>query len=159
MTPPDTHSRAPRAPSPPVVPHLGRLELDPRLVAQGNFRYAGGQQAMRRLLSGGGAPEAVFAFNDMTALGAMSVIRDAGLRIPDDIAVVGFDDIPIAALTAPGLTTMAMPKGELGRAAASTLSRLLAGGSAVSVTRQVFDVELVVRHSSVRRPNGNGNGH
>jgi LacI family transcriptional regulator len=109
---------------------------------------------MRRLLSAGGAPEAVFAFNDMTALGAMSVIRDAGLRIPDDIAVVGFDDIPIAALTAPGLTTMAMPKGELGRAAATTLARLLAGDPPVSVTRQVFDVELVVRHSSVRRPNG-----
>jgi LacI family transcriptional regulator len=110
---------------------------------------------MRRLLSAGGAPEAVFAFNDMTALGAMSVIRDAGLRIPDDIAVVGFDDIPIAALTAPGLTTMAMPKGELGRAAANTLSHLL-GGEAVSVTRQVFDVELVVRHSSARRANGAG---
>jgi LacI family transcriptional regulator len=130
------------------------IEIDTRLIAQGNFRYAGGQQAMRRLLSAGGAPEAVFAFNDMTALGAMSVIRDAGLRIPDDIAVVGFDDIPIAALTAPGLTTMAMPKGELGRAAATTLARLLAGDPPVSVTRQVFDVELVVRHSSVRRPNG-----
>jgi LacI family transcriptional regulator len=133
------------------------LDLDPRLLAQGNFRYAGGQQAMRRLLSAGGAPEAVFAANDMMALGAMSVIRDAGLRIPDDIAVVGFDDIPIAALTAPGLTTMAMPKSELGRAAAATLSRLLASEPPVSATRQLLDVELVVRHSSVRR-GGNGGG-
>ena len=54
---------------------------------------------------------------------------------------------------------MAMPKGELGRAAAATLSRLLTGESAVSLTRQVFDVELVVRHSSVRRANGGGNGN
>ena len=81
------------------------IAVDPRLVAQGNFRYAGGQQAMRRLLSLGGAAEAVFAINDMMALGAMSVIRDAGLHIPDDIAIVGWDDIPTSALTAPGLTT------------------------------------------------------
>jgi LacI family transcriptional regulator len=124
------------------------IEPDPRLAIEGNFRYAGGQQAMRRLLGNGTMPDAVFAANDMMALGAMSVIRDAGLRVPDDIAIAGFDDIPSAALTAPGLTTMAMPMGELGRAAAVVLAQQLEGS--VQAVRQTFDPQLVVRHSSGR---------
>ncbi|HKG95465.1 MAG TPA: LacI family DNA-binding transcriptional regulator [Gemmatimonadaceae bacterium] len=124
---------------------------DPALIAEGNFRYAGGQEAMRRLLAAGRAVDAVFAANDMMALGAMSVIRDAGLRVPDDIAVVGFDDIPTAALTAPGLTTMAMPKSVLGSTAAMVLGKQIAApGRTVSV-RRMFDPELIVRQSSVRR--------
>jgi len=126
------------------------VEPDPRLVVEGNFRYAGGQHAMRRLLSAGKIPDAVFASNDMMALGAMSVLRDAGLFVPDDIAIAGFDDIPPAALTTPGLTTMAMPMGELGRAAAMLLAEHLADDSGGAV-RKVFDPQLVVRHSSGRR--------
>jgi LacI family transcriptional regulator len=126
------------------------LAPDPGLVVEGNFRYAGGQEAMRRLLAGRRAPEAVFAANDMMALGAMSVIRDAGLRVPDDIAVVGFDDIPTAALTTPGLTTVAMPKNELGSTAALVLGRQIAAGRSAAL-RRMFDAELVVRHSSMRR--------
>ncbi|AHG93131.1 regulatory protein LacI (plasmid) [Gemmatirosa kalamazoonensis] len=123
------------------------IDPDPGLVVEGNFRYAGGQHAMRRLLASGRIPDAVFASNDMMALGAMSVLRDAGLRIPDDIAIAGFDDIPPAALTTPGLTTMAMPMSELGRAAAQLLGERLVG-SGLDVVRKVFDPQLVVRHSS-----------
>ena len=126
------------------------IDPDPSLVVEGNFRYAGGQQAMRRLLSANPIPDAVFASNDMMALGAMSVLRDAGLRVPDDIAIAGFDDIPPAALTTPGLTTMAMPMGELGRAAAIVLAEQL-NGTVVEAVRKVFDPQLVVRHSSGRR--------
>jgi LacI family transcriptional regulator len=127
------------------------LEPDPRLIAEGNFRYAGGQVAMHRLLGAGLPIDAVFAQNDMMALGAMSVLRDAGLRVPDDVAIVGFDDIPPAALTAPGLTTMAMPMSELGRSAARVVG-LQIEGTVVESVRQTFDPRLVVRHSS-RRPN------
>ena len=125
---------------------------DPRLVAEGNFRYAGGQEAMRRLLAGGRPIDAVFAANDMMALGALSVIRDAGLRVPDDIAIVGFDDIPAASLTAPGLTTMAMPKSVLGSTAAMVLGKQLAAAAPRPMAvRRLFDPELVVRQSSVRQ--------
>jgi LacI family transcriptional regulator len=128
------------------------IAADPRIIAEGNLRYAGGQQAMHRLLAAGTPIDAVFAQNDMMALGAMSVIRDAGLRIPDDIAIVGFDDIPPAALTAPGLTTMAMPMSELGRTAARVIGQQIEG-TVIEAVRQTFDPQLVVRHSS-GRPNG-----
>lgn len=129
------------------------VRFDARLVAEGNFRYGGGQEAMRQLLASGKRIDAVFCANDMMALGAMSVARDAGLRIPQDIAVVGFDDIPIAALTSPGLTTMAMPKNELGQAAATVLGKqLAASGKRTLAVRRLFDTELVVRQSSVRTP-------
>src|SRR5206468_2300944 len=92
--------------------------------------------------------------NDMMALGAMSVIRDAGLRVPDDIALVGWDDIPTAALTSPGLTTMAMPKNELGTSAAAVVLRQIGGGDRDRAQRRLFDPELIVRQSSVRHGNG-----
>ena len=123
--------------------------LDEKLVVEGNFRYAGGQEAMRRLLAGRTRPDAVFAANDMMALGAVSVIHGAGLRVPDDIAVVGFDDIPIAALASPGLTTVSMPKSDLGRSAAVTLAQQI-GHTRPLALRRVFDTELVVRQSSTR---------
>jgi LacI family transcriptional regulator len=122
---------------------------DGKLVVEGNFRFAGGQEAMRRLLAGRTKPDAVFAANDMMALGAISVIHGAGLRLPDDIAVVGFDDIPIAALTSPGLTTVSMPKGELGRGAAVTLAQQMTRSRPLAL-RRVLDTELVVRQSSTR---------
>lgn len=126
----------------------------PAWHAEGNFRYAGGQEAMRRLLASDRKIDAVFAANDMMALGAMSVIRDAGLRIPDDIALVGWDDIPTAALTSPGLTTMAMPKRELGATAASVLLRQINAGERAKRVRRMFDPQLMVRQSSIR--NGDG---
>ena len=127
----------------------GGVALDDKLVVEGNFRYAGGQEAMRRLLAGRTRPDAVFAANDMMALGAISVIQGAGLRVPDDIAVVGFDDIPIAALASPALTTVAMPKSELGRGAAVTLAQQLNHARPLAL-RRVLDTELVVRQSSTR---------
>ena len=125
------------------------VAVDSRLVVEGSFRFAGGQEAMRRLLAAKTRPDAVFAANDMMALGAISVIHGAGLRLPDDIAVVGFDDIPIASLTSPGLTTVSMPKSELGRGAAMTLAQQI-GRSHPLALRRVLDTELVVRQSSTR---------
>ncbi|HEX2716540.1 MAG TPA: LacI family DNA-binding transcriptional regulator [Gemmatimonadaceae bacterium] len=126
------------------------IALDDGLVAEGNFRYSGGQDAMRRLLAAGRVPEAVFAANDMMAFGAMAAIRDAGLRVPDDIAIVGFDDVPAAALSSPALTTVAMPKTELGNAAAAVLARHLAPNGRPEIVRRTFNAELIVRQSSLR---------
>ena len=125
-------------------------ELDERLVVEGNFRYESGRTAMRRLLALPQRPDAVFAANDMMALGAMSLIREAGLSVPDDIALVGFDNVPMTALMAPGLTTMAMPMNELGGAAARLLEEQLARGGRHEPVRQLFSAALVVRDSSLR---------
>ena len=124
--------------------------LEPELVVEGNFRYEGGRNAMQRLLSLPQWPDAVFSANDMMAVGAMSVIRDAGARVPDDIALVGFDDVPITTLVQPALTTMAMPLRAFGESAARLLEQQLALGGEHSPVRMAFSAGLVVRASSLR---------
>ena len=103
---------------------------------------------MRRLLASRPRPDAVFASNDMMALGAMEAVRAAGLRVPEDIALAGWDDIPMTALTTPALTTVAMPKRQLGSAAASLLAEQIPLGREHTPIRQMFDAQLVVRQSS-----------
>jgi LacI family transcriptional regulator len=125
--------------------------LDPQLIVEGNFRYESGRSAMRRLLALSRRPDAVFAANDMMALGAMSVIREARLVVPDDVALVGFDNVPMTGLMMPGLTTMAMPMSELGDAAARLLDDQLAQNGRHEPVRQIFSAELVIRESSLRR--------
>jgi len=92
----------------------------------------------------------------MMAVGAMSAIRDAGARVPDDVALVGFDNVPITALLQPALTTMAMPLREFGESAARLLEQQLALGGAHSPVRVTFSAELVVRDSSPRLPAASG---
>jgi LacI family transcriptional regulator len=88
---------------------------------EGDFKLEGGQRAAREILSAGELPTAVVAANDMMALGAMREFRAAGLNIPRDISVVGFDDIAFAALADPPLTTVCLPRMELGRRAVEAL--------------------------------------
>jgi len=105
-----------------------------------------GYQATKKLLGSRKAFTALFAFNDQSAMGAMRAFREAGLRVPDDISVVGFDDIQSAAYQSPGLTTVRQPLREMGRTAAETLlhrirrSRSDAQGGEIMVTP-----ELIVR--------------
>jgi LacI family transcriptional regulator len=127
---------------------LGRV-ADPSLVVEGTFRYESGRYAMRRLLALDDRPDAVFAANDMMALGAMSVVREAGLRVPDDVALVGFDNVPMTELTTPGLTTMAMPMSELGDAAARLLDAQIRLGANHKPVRDTFSAELVARASTL----------
>ena len=124
--------------------------LDPKLVVEGNFRYESGRDAMRRLLALRRRPDAVFSANDMMAVGAMSAIRDAGVRVPDEIALVGFDNVPITGLLQPALTTMAMPLQQFGESAARVLEEQLALGGEHSPVHLAFSAELVVRDSSLR---------
>ena len=133
-----------------ALTEAGRVP-DPKLVVAGNFRLEGGRDAMQRLLAVDERPDAVFAANDMMALGALHAVREAGLRVPEDVALVGFDDIPMASLTSPGLTTMAMPMRALGEAAAALLKEQVAQQGRQGTVRRIFDAELVVRDSSARR--------
>jgi len=107
-----------------------------------------GFEAMKRLLSLGRPPTAVFARNDFTAIGAMRAISDAGLKIPGDIAIVGFDDIPLAARMSPSLTTVRQPMRVEGQIAAEMLLERIKSGKRISRRERILDCELVVRESS-----------
>ncbi|HZB29683.1 MAG TPA: LacI family DNA-binding transcriptional regulator [Streptosporangiaceae bacterium] len=93
--------------------------LEPPVVIEGAFTRDGGYAAMTELLDRPGHPPCVFAVNDVMAIGAMAAVRERGLRVPGDIAVAGFDDIPTLRDVAPSLTTVRLPLAEMGRLAAS----------------------------------------
>ena len=97
---------------------LGEMRLTPQLASHGDFNEEGGYQATKEILAAGKRPTAIFAANDLMALGAMTAIREAKLTIPDDIALLGFDDIFAARFVTPPLSTINMFQCELGRVAA-----------------------------------------
>ena len=125
------------------------LVRDPALVLKGNYTLESGRAAGEQLLKLKKHPTAVFASNDLSAFGLMAVLQERGLRIPEDISVVGFDDLPAAAQVHPALTTVRQPIEDLGRAAVNTLLALIAGLSAAS-TQVTLPTELVVRQSTSR---------
>ncbi|GGT05488.1 LacI family DNA-binding transcriptional regulator [Streptomyces chromofuscus] len=101
-------------------------DADPRLIAEGDFTPAGGERAMRALLDRCPDLDAVFAANDLMASGALRVLRERGRRVPDDVAVIGFDDmLPVAEQTDPPLTTIRQDIEEMGRLMARLLLRRL----------------------------------
>jgi LacI family transcriptional regulator len=120
------------------------LPLDDELVRTAEFLPETGRTAMRELLALPERPTAVFAASDVVAIGVMSAIQAAGLGVPDDIAVVGFDDIFLAAHTQPPLTTVRVPAYGLGWTAAEVLISLIEGDKVSSVT---LETELVIRDS------------
>ncbi|MGH9901059.1 MAG: LacI family DNA-binding transcriptional regulator [Pyrinomonadaceae bacterium] len=108
-----------------------------------------GYEGMKQLLALRERPTAVFARNDFTALGAMSAIKKAGLRIPQDVAVVGYDDVPLATHTSPALTTVRQPTREQGRIAADFLLRRVESPEPPPREERILNCELVVRESTV----------
>jgi LacI family transcriptional regulator, galactose operon repressor len=98
---------------------------DPALEVDGDFQIEGGVKAGGRLLDLPDRPTAVFAFNDNLAIGLMQAAHARGLRVPDDLSIVGFDDTELASIVTPGLTTIRQPLAEMGRMAVSLLSRAL----------------------------------
>jgi DNA-binding LacI/PurR family transcriptional regulator/signal transduction histidine kinase len=122
------------------------VPLDPDLVAPGDFLAATGVAAIRLLLDERKAEfEALVAANDNMALGAIEALQERGLRVPYDVAVVGFDDAQQARVSTPSLTTVRQPAHELGRVAVGTLLELLAGEPVPKLV--TLPTELVVRHS------------
>ena len=124
------------------------LPTDDLLIRGADYQEAGGHEAMVELLKLDHRPTAVFAANDLMALGAMMAVREAGFRIPEDIAIVGLDDIPAAKLVHPPLTTVAQFPERLGLVAAELLfSRL--NGAAPATGRALYQAcELIVRDSA-----------
>lgn len=97
------------------------LPVTDELIVEGDFWQTGGYEAAQKLLSRAVRPTAIFASNDLSAFGAIEAIREAGLTIPDDISIIGFDDIPQASTTHPKLTTVQQPLEQMGRVAARLL--------------------------------------
>ncbi|WP_185949432.1 LacI family DNA-binding transcriptional regulator [Microbispora sp. KK1-11] len=120
---------------------------DPRLVVHTDFDRAGGARGAAALLDLPDPPDAVLCANDVMAIGALDTARARGLRVPQDLAVMGFDDIEAAAMVVPGLTTMANPAREIGRACARRLLDRLSGGAGPSA-EVVIPARLVRRGSA-----------
>ena len=114
-------------------------------VVEGDFSEAGGAQAMRELLERGVPIDGVFVANDLMARGAMAVLADAGLRIPDDVAVVGFDDSVIATQVSPRLSTVSQPTFAQGELMVDVLLGLLSGTQPERVT--IVEPAMVSRES------------
>jgi DNA-binding LacI/PurR family transcriptional regulator len=108
-----------------------------------------GYDGMMKLLSLKKRPTAVFARNDFTAMGALNAIKRAGLRIPEDVAIVGYDDIPLALHTSPALTTVRQPTREQGRVAAEFLLQRIEEDRERPREERSFECELIVRESTV----------
>jgi len=124
------------------------IAYDERLVASvPSYIAEDGLAGMRELLRRGQDISAVFASTDELAIGAMRAIYEAGSRVPDDVSVVGFDDIDVSAYLAPGLTTVAQPIEEIGRRTAEVMSKLISGESYGDLSA-VFSHRLVVREST-----------
>lgn len=122
------------------------IELNPELIEVGEFNELGGYQAMGRLLDKSSNFSAVIALNDQMACGAMLALSESGFIIPDDVSIVGFDDLPHSAYTVPPLTTISQPIKRIGAMAASTVLAMGAGLSQ-SVDQSVA-ASIVVRKST-----------
>lgn len=122
------------------------LPLDPALVREGDFQQPDGYRGAHELLALAERPTAIFASNDVMAFGVMEAVRECGLRIPADISIVGFDDIPQATHVNPQLTTVRQPLEQMGRLAARTLLQLIANPKA-DVARIELPTELIIRDS------------
>ncbi|NLF76331.1 MAG: LacI family transcriptional regulator [Chloroflexi bacterium] len=109
------------------------IPFNAELVQQGGWEYEGGYHATRQLLMTDPRPTAIFASNDVMALGAICAIQDAGLSVPEDVAVVGYDNRDFSRIVRPRITTVSMPVYEMGYTAAELLLKQIAGG------RQAFD--------------------
>jgi LacI family transcriptional regulator len=117
------------------------------LVYEGDFSEASGFRGALALLEGARRPSAIIAGNDSMAVGALSALADAGVRVPQDMAVVGFDDIPIARYVSPPLTTVRVSIPELGSRAAARLLEALEQGPGRERVQELLPTELVVRRS------------
>jgi LacI family transcriptional regulator, galactose operon repressor len=124
------------------------LRVDESLVRSGHFDEQSGLAAMTSLLERTDRPTAVFVASDEVALGALKAARIAGLSVPGDLSIVGFDDLAVATFVEPALTTIRVPAREIGSVAARALLEAVSNSSSLHEPAQVLGTELIVRDSS-----------
>lgn len=127
------------------------IPFDENLLFNGDFTLQAGYEAAQRILTIGQRPTALFCENDETAIGAVQALKEAGLRIPEDISVAGFDDIAFAGFCDPPLTTIAQPAEEFGQTAVNLLVDVL-NGNIKKAPKVIMPFELVVRKSTGPAP-------
>ena len=127
------------------------IPIDDRLIVAGSFQDVGGYEGTQSLLALPDRPTAIFAGNDLMAIGALAAARDANIAVPAELSIVGFDDIHLAAYINPPLTTIAQPKYELGVIAAELLLARLSDPD-LPPQRRLLQAHLVVRHSTAPPP-------
>jgi DNA-binding LacI/PurR family transcriptional regulator len=124
------------------------IDHDPALELAGDFDQTAAREAVERFITAGGKFDAVFAASDAMALGAISAIRRADLRVPQDVAVVGYDDSALAVSSDPPLSSVRQPIEEMGREMARAMLAQLGGAPRHVARSVVLATELVVRGSS-----------
>jgi LacI family transcriptional regulator len=122
------------------------LSVDATLVHERDFEFVDGKMAMRAMLENSNPPTAVFAANDIQAIGAIAECRESGLNVPEDLSVIGFDDLPASEFIHPKLTTIRVPAQRMGHVAATRLLEMIRYDSRPE--SEVLPVELVTRDST-----------
>jgi LacI family transcriptional regulator len=123
------------------------IPKDPHLIYEGTFFQPDGYAGAGALMEIDDPPTAIFASNDVMAMGAMDAVRSRGLRVPEDVSILGFDDIPQAASVRPALTTVHQPLEQMGRVAIQMLLDLLKNPEK-DISRIELPTELIVRSST-----------
>ncbi|HEV2348301.1 MAG TPA: LacI family DNA-binding transcriptional regulator [Terriglobia bacterium] len=130
---------------------LSRRGLPAHRMLEGNHKVDGGIAAAGNLLAHGPLPSALLCSNDLTAIGVMSALHEAGLRVPEDISVIGFDDIEFARIAYPPLTTVNLSRDQVGRLAFQALQNILKNKKRLGA-EYVVETQLVIRKSTARAP-------
>lgn len=125
------------------------LKVYDELIKEANFKAKGGYKAAKMMLEGEIKPTAIFAISDMMAIGAINAVFDSGFKCPEDVSVIGFDNIDLCEVIRPPLTTIAQPMYQIGAVAAKLLVKII-GGEQVEQKSVLLDHELVVRKSCSR---------
>lgn len=124
------------------------LPVDPKLISEGNFKEELGMKHTRRWMAMPDPPTAIFCGNDLTAFGAMQALKEMGRRVPEDVSLVGFDDLPGAERTDPGLTTVRQPMREMGKAAFSLLMQQQNQPKEEAPQMVTLSTQLIIRQST-----------
>jgi LacI family transcriptional regulator, repressor for deo operon, udp, cdd, tsx, nupC, and nupG len=122
------------------------LDIDSAYIQEGDFSFESGYNQTLKLLALENPPTAVFAFNDEMAMGAIKAAKDSGLKAPEDLAVVGFDNVKMSSVIEPNLTTINQPKYEIGKKAMELLLKII-NGESINKKKFVMKDELVIRES------------
>ncbi|SNR33031.1 LacI family DNA-binding transcriptional regulator [Lutibacter flavus] len=125
------------------------LSLDKELILEGDLTLKDGRKKMKKLLSLSNPPDAVYAASDYAALGALQVMQEHNINVPNDIALVGFSNEPFTSFVKPSITTVNQNAGEIGRIAAETLiKRINQENWKPTLTKNILNSELIIRESS-----------
>jgi LacI family transcriptional regulator len=125
-----------------------RIQFDTKRVQTGDYDHRTGYVMINELLERNEIPRGVFAMNDQIALGVIQGLRESNLRIPEDVAVIGFDNIPMAAFPEVQLSTISQPKTEMGKTAMEVLWRLIQGGTESKPEQILLPTQLIIRKTT-----------